>query len=86
MPDGAKPLPKPMLTYHLFGAVELISLNFVKGALDFSSQNEFEKIKPVKLLHLLEAIESMIDTTTIYTILVNTLRYVPLDIIENTQI
>ena len=64
----------------------LSKTNFVKGALDFSSQNEFEKIKPVKLLHLIEAIESMIDTTTIYTILVNTLGYVPLDIIENTQI
>ena len=40
LPDGTKPLPEPMLTYHHKGSV---AFAFVGIALDISSKYEFEK-------------------------------------------
>ena len=39
LPDGTKPLPEPMLTYHQQDSVEIT--NFTASAQDINSQTEF---------------------------------------------
>ena len=44
VPEGTKPLPKPMLTYHWWGYVwHSPKTNFTGSAVDINSYNEFEK-------------------------------------------
>ena len=42
LPDGTKPLPEPMLTYHQWSPVNLILRNFTRDASTINHQSLFE--------------------------------------------
>ena len=42
LPDGTKPLPEPMLTYHKYGPVTLSKGNFTRDTPAISHENQLQ--------------------------------------------